>query len=87
MSDRVQTKDLVKLLAKRMKTDEETAGVWLDAMLDTLYKAFKKGQSVTLTGFGGFYVRRERGSWVFTFSPSQKLRKLFRWSSTYKGKL
>jgi hypothetical protein len=33
------------------------------------------------------YVRPERDSWVFKFNPSQRLRKLFGWSSTYKGEL
>ena len=32
-----------------------------------------------------FYVRPERASWVFKFHPSQRLRKLFGWSSTYRG--
>jgi DNA-binding protein HU-beta len=27
------------------------------------------------------------GRWVFKFNPPQRLRKLFGWSSTYKGKL
>jgi DNA-binding protein HU-beta len=40
---------------------------------------------VTLRGFGSFYVRPERSTWVFRFSPGQRLRALFGWSSTYKG--
>jgi hypothetical protein len=46
---------------------------------------FKAGESVTLPGFGGFYVRREPESWVFKFNPGQRLRALFGWSSTYSG--
>jgi hypothetical protein len=48
--------------------------------------AFKQGQSVSLRNFGTFYVRPERSNWVFKFNPSQRLRKLLGWSSTYKGK-
>ena len=43
------------------------------------------GESVTLKGFGSFYVRPERSTWVFKFNPAQRLRALFGWSSSYKG--
>ena len=33
------------------------------------------------------YVRPERESWVFKFNPSQRLRALFGWSSSYRGPL
>lgn len=85
--DRIQKNEVARRLAERMQSDETTAAAWLDAMLDTLYESFKAGESVTLTGFGSFYVRPERSSWVFKFSPGQKLRAIFGWSSTYKGKL
>ena len=84
---RVSKPEVAKRLAQRMGTDEGTATSWLDAVTDTLYEAFKAEESVTLPGFGSFYVRSERSSWVFKFSPSQKLRALFGWSSTYKGGL
>ena len=85
--ERIQKKDVVRRLAARMKTDEAVSAVWLNAVLDTLYESFKLGQSVTLSGFGNFYVRPERERWVFRFNPSQKLKALFGWSSTYKGSL
>lgn len=84
---RVGKPEVAKRLAKRMGTDERTATAWVDALTDTLYEAFKAEESVTLPGFGSFYVRWERSSWVFKFSPAQKLRALFGWSSTYKGDL
>jgi Bacterial DNA-binding protein len=87
MADRIQKKGVVQRLARRMGTTEQTAEVWLDAFTDTLYEAFKEGRSVTLPGFGGFYVRRHREAWVFKFNPGQKLRALLRWSSSYKGEL
>lgn len=86
MDDRIQKKELIKRVAARMKTNEVTAEIWLDTILDTLYDSFKAGQSVTLPGFGGFYVKPGRQTWAFKFNPGQKLRALFRWSSTYKGK-
>jgi nucleoid DNA-binding protein len=87
MCDRMQKKDVVRRLARRMGTDERTAEVWLDAFTETLYEAFKADRSVTLTGFGGFYVRPHREAWAFKFNPGQKLRALFGWSSSYKGEL
>jgi DNA-binding protein HU-beta len=87
MPDRIQKNEFVRRLAVRMNADEEMAARWVDAMIDTLYESFKAGESVTLTGFGSFYVRPERSSWVFRFNPGQKLRALFGWSSTYRGEL
>ncbi len=86
MGDRIQKKELIKLVATRMKSNEVTAELWIDTILDTLYDSFKAGQSVTLRGFGGFYVKPSRQTWTFKFNPGQKLRALFGWSSTYKGK-
>ena len=85
--ERIQKKEIAHRLAVRMKTSETMSAMWLDAMPDALYESFKSGQSVTLSGFGNFYVRPERERWVFRFNPSQKLRALFGWSSTHKGGL
>jgi hypothetical protein len=66
-----------------MQTDATTANAWIDGLLETFYESFKAGESVTLRGFGSFYVRPERSSWVFRFNPGQRLRALFGWSSSY----
>jgi DNA-binding protein HU-beta len=83
--ERIQKDELARRLAARMQTDPKTAAIWIDAVVETLYESFKAGESVTLKGFGSFYVRPERSSWVFKFNPSQRLRALFGWSSSYKG--
>jgi hypothetical protein len=49
--------------------------------------AFAAAAGAYLRNFGSFYVREERASWVFKFNPSQRLRKAFGWSSTYRGDL
>lgn len=98
MSDRIlrriERQELVRLVAQRTGQDVETVDKVVDAFLDEIYErssaAIKRGQGVTLKGFGGFFVRPERESWVFKFNPCQKLaahfmRALFGWSSTYKG--
>ena len=85
MVERIQKDELARRLAERMQTDTQTAALWIDGLVETLYESFKAGESVTLKGFGSFYVRPERSTWVFKFNPAQRLRALFGWSSTYKG--
>jgi len=85
MPARIKKEDVARRLATRMDTDEATATAWVDGVTETLYEAFKAGESVTLPGFGGFFVRPEPQSWVFKFNPGQRLRALFGWSSTYTG--
>jgi nucleoid DNA-binding protein len=70
-----------KSRARRLATDETTVEAFLDAMIEVLYEAFKAGESVSLPGLGGFYVRPERDTWVFKFKPGQKLRATSGWSS------
>lgn len=87
MTNRVRKKELVHRLARRMATDEKVAIAWLDAVTEEVYEALRSGESVTLPNFGNFYVRAERSGSVFRFNPSQRLRALFGWPSTYKGDL
>jgi DNA-binding protein HU-beta len=87
MSDRIDKKELVRRVSRRVGTGTGTVGDILDAALEEIYEALKHGESVSSRNFGTFYVRPERSSWVFKFNPSQRLRNLFGWSSTYKGKL
>jgi DNA-binding protein HU-beta len=85
MADRIQKDELARRLGVRMQADPATAAVWIDALVETLYESLKAGKSVTLKGFGSFYVRPERSTWVFKFNPGQRLRALFGWASSYKG--
>jgi nucleoid DNA-binding protein len=85
MPERIKKEEFVRRLAVRMNADETTATAWVEGVVETLYESFKAGESVTLPGFGGFYVRPEPASRVFKFNPGQRLRALFGWSSTYTG--
>ena len=84
---RIDKKELVNLVSRRVDRDVETVGEIVDATLAEIYEALKRGESVSLRDFGTFYVRVERASWVFKFNPSQRLRALFGWSSSYRGEL
>ncbi|MGI8788793.1 MAG: HU family DNA-binding protein [Pyrinomonadaceae bacterium] len=84
----IKKKEFVKLLASKMKADEKTAGIWIDAFTETLFECFKQQRGVVITNLGTFYLRiTSRGDSIFKFLPSQKLRALFGYSSTYKGNL
>jgi DNA-binding protein HU-beta len=87
MTNRIDQDVLIQSVSQRTGQDVETVGLIVEAFLDEIYEALKRGEGVTLKGFGGFYVRPERESWVFRFNPSQKWRALFGWSSTYRGDL
>lgn len=84
----IKTKEFVKLLANKMKADEKTAEMWIDGFTETLLECLKQGRGVVITHLGTFYLRvTSRNDSIFRFNPSQKLRAIFGWSSTYKGKL
>ena len=87
MTGRIEKPELVSLVSQRMNQDAQVVDEIVDAFLDEIYQALKRGDSVSLRGFGSFYVRPDDESWVFRFNPSQRLRALFGWSSTYRGEL
>lgn len=85
MSDRIEKPQVVHLVAQRTDRDHAIVEEVLDAALEEIYAALKRGESVSLRNFGSFYVRPGPEQWVFRFNPAQRLRKLFGWSSTYRG--
>ena len=78
---------LLARLSKRLPKDTATAEEILEAALEEIYQALKRGESVSLRGFGTFYIDWRPSGTAFKFNPSQRLRALFGWSSTYKGDL
>jgi DNA-binding protein HU-beta len=87
MTGRIEKPELVSLVSQRTSQEAQAVDEIVDAFLDEIYQALKRGDSVSLRGFGSFYVRPGDESWVFRFNPSQRLRALFGWSSTYRGEL
>jgi DNA-binding protein HU-beta len=84
---KVNHKEFIKAYSEKMECSEETAQKYLEGLIDTLYDAFKKESSVTINNLGNFYLSKRKESIAFRFNPSQKLKALLGWSSTYKGKL
>jgi len=87
MSDSINQSELISRVALRLGISPEAVGPILEATLDEIYEALKHGECVSLRNFGTFYIRDGGGTRVFKFNPSQKWRKSFGWSSTYKGDL
>ena len=87
MSERVDKNELVNRVSQRVGRDTDPVREVVEATLEEIYEALKQGECVSLRNFGTFYVRPQRDTWVFKFRASQRLRKLFGWASSYKGKL
>ena len=83
----ISKKDLVKRVVQRLNRDNKLVEEIIDVTLDEIYQSLKQGESVNLRNFGTFYIKLHQDSSAFKFNPSQKLRKLFGWSSTYKGEI
>lgn len=81
----IDKKELVRRVSQRVTKGTGTVEEIIDATLEEIYESLKQGDSVSLRNFGTFYVRVEPKNWVFKFNPSQRLRKLFGWSSTHKA--
>jgi len=66
--------DLVAAAAQATGVTKKDAGMVLDALLDSITGALKKGQSVTLTGFGTFRVsKRAARTGVNPRNPKEKI--------------
>jgi DNA-binding protein HU-beta len=67
--------DLVNAAANSAGATKKAAAEVLDAMLDSITKSLKKGESVTVTGFGTFRVsKRAARTGVNPRNPSQKIK-------------
>jgi DNA-binding protein HU-beta len=87
MGERIDKTQLVSRIAKRLSKDPGEIESVADAMLEEIYAALKRKESVSLRNFGTFYIDVRRSGTVFKFNPAQRLKALFGWSSTYKGEL
>ena len=82
-------KELIPEIANATGVETEVVEKVFDAAIEQIVQSLKRCESVTIRNFGRFYIRagRHSASMVFKFSPSQRLRKILGWSSTYKGEL
>ena len=87
MGNKIKHKEFVSLYAKKMNCKKENAEKYMSGFIETLYHAFKNGESVTINNFGNFYVSQKRESTAFKFNPSQKLKAILGWASLFKGEI
>ncbi|NUQ05090.1 MAG: HU family DNA-binding protein [Anaerolineae bacterium] len=87
MGDTIDKKELVTRIAKRLSKDSAEISPMIDAAFEEIYAALKHEESVSIRNFGTFYIDIRHTGTVFKFNPSQRLKALFGWSSTYKGEL
>ncbi len=81
----INKKDLIKRVVQKVESKPKEVELIVDATLEEIYQSLKEGESINIRNFGTFYIKHHRDSVAFKFNPAQKLRKLFGWSSTYKG--
>ncbi len=76
LTNKAMTKqDLVNAAANSAGVTKKAASEVLDAMLESITKSLKKGESVTVTGFGTFRVsKRAARTGVNPRNPSQKIK-------------
>lgn len=80
----VNKPELIQRVSTQTRIDPDTVSHVMDGVLDQIYQSLKQSESVSLRDFGTFYIRPGHSQSVFKFNSSQRLRKLFGWSSTYK---
>jgi len=83
----VNKKEFAVHLAKKMNIKQKEALEIIDNYSKTLLDIFKTGEGVTITGLGSFYLDRRRDGIAFKFNPSQRLRKILGWRSTFQGEI
>lgn len=85
----MKDKELIQQVAQKLGKSEAEVSLITDAWIEEIVALLKRHESVNIRNFGTFYVRlsHSSGNSVFKFNPSQRLRRLFGWSSTYKGNL
>jgi len=81
----IRKEELIKRISQKTDHKPKEVEYIVDATLEEIYQSLKQGESVNIRNFGTFYIKNHRNSVAFKFNPAQKLRKLFGWSSTYKG--
>jgi DNA-binding protein HU-beta len=82
-------KELIFNIVNETGVETGTVEKVFNATIEQILQSLKQCESVTIRNFGRFYIRAGYRSQtkVFKFTPSQRLRKILGWSSTYKGEI
>ncbi|MFW5799759.1 MAG: HU family DNA-binding protein [Spirochaetota bacterium] len=66
-------KELVKEIAKKVDVSQKTVDEVIKTFTEVVKKALKKGQKVTLVGFGTFQVRKRKPTTVINPQTKKKM--------------
>ena len=81
-------KELIQNIVKETGIETKTVENVFNITIEQIVQSLKHCEGVTIRNFGRFYIDQGHGKTkIFKFSPSQRLRKIFGWSSTYKGEV
>jgi DNA-binding protein HU-beta len=81
-------KEIIQNIVKETDIEIKTVESVFNATIEEIVQSLKRCDSVTIRNFGRFYIDQRYGNtMVFKFSPSQRLRRIFGWTSTYKGEV
>jgi DNA-binding protein HU-beta len=79
-------KELIQNIAKETGIETKTVESVFNVTIEQIVQSLKNCEGVTIRSFGRFYIDQGHDKTkIFKFSPSQRLRKIFGWSSTHKG--
>jgi DNA-binding protein HU-beta len=65
--------ELVAEIAKNTKLTQKTVAETLDSFMDTVRDTLKKGEKITLVGFGTFQVRQRKATTGVNPKTKQKI--------------
>jgi hypothetical protein len=83
---RITEKEITNKVAGKVGVDPDTVEEVSQAIFNEITDALEKCHPVNVKNFGTFFIRSTSPTRTFKFSPSQKLRSILGWSSTYSSK-
>jgi nucleoid DNA-binding protein len=63
---------LTEDIADRMNTDNKTSEKFIEAFIDTIYESLRIRESITIAGFGTFYIKEHSQGAAFKFNLPKK---------------
>ncbi|MEW6610423.1 MAG: HU family DNA-binding protein [Patescibacteria group bacterium] len=84
--ERVDTDELINRVAAETGLSQKTVEKITSSLFEQMTHYLEQCRPINIKDFGTFFIRPTTPTRTFKFNPSQRLRAIFGWSSTYKGK-
>lgn len=85
--ERLDIKELNARVVEKSGLKISTVEKVSHCLFEEMINAFTECRPVNIKDFGTFFIRATVPTATFKFNPSQRLRALFGWSSSYKKKV